>query len=65
MSDDPSIGVFNTTVPITLTLWPNGGWTADQGGFRKPQRVGAWSSAAEMLKALRIALVPLDTDARK
>ena len=54
----PAIAPFNTDAPITLEMAPNGGWIATQQADSRcvPNRLGAYSSAEDMLRALAGAL---------
>lgn len=54
----PRIAVFNTDAPIILEMAPNGGWIITQQADSRcvPNRLGAYSSAEDMLGALAEAL---------
>jgi hypothetical protein len=56
--EKPIIGVFRTDAPIVLEMAPNGGWVVPQVNDPREysQRLGAYSSAEDMLRALSEAL---------
>ena len=60
----PSIAPFTPTEPLTLRPFPNGGWSVEQPGEpgNRPAALGAYSSAADMITALRGALLGPEAD---
>jgi hypothetical protein len=61
MTDRPYIAPFDSTQPISIIPMPNGGYLVEQGtfdrqGFR-PQPLGAFGSARDMIAALSAALI--------
>lgn len=62
-TEPPSIGAFNTGLPLTLRKVPNGGWVISQGPEQpglEPTYVGAYSNPKDMLAALSGALITGD-----
>jgi hypothetical protein len=56
-----NIGVFKTDQPIMIEPYPNGGWVVtqrDENPSIQPVRLGAYSTAEDMLSALSDALDP-------
>ena len=60
----PVIGVFTANEPIQIEMMPNGGWVVTQRDPDRgvmPSNLGAYSSAQDMIDALRHALIGGDT----
>ena len=62
----PAIDVFATDAPLVLEMAPNGGWIVSQVSGRgiEPKKLGAYSSAQDMLDALSDALAAARSEAK-